>query len=403
MLAAWPASKRPQRPIEWNPVNPTIKKTLKPVASLTLTVILLLMSIVLVFVGTSAQKEMGIWDVQHRYFHSVWCWVPLKYFFPLSDWLWDRVGGGIPFFGGYTLITALLVNLLAAHTVRFKFNWKRSGVLMIHFGLILLLVGELATSRLAVESQMPITEGSSINWTQDIRDYELAVVDPSPKDHDQVAVVPAKLLQANTDIKDPRLPFDIHVDKYLPNSEFRGPMQGAVPGMPKVTAGINRKVSAAERPVAAVGDGMGQDLPSAYLTFRAPGLNLGTYLFSVYPIGGFDEPQPVTVDGKTYQVALRFKRLYKPYSVHLFKFTHAKFVGTDMARDFASQIRLDDPVNHKTREVTIRMNEPLRYNGETFYQASFDPQNAKKTVLQVVYNPGWLAPYFACAIGRWAC
>ena len=149
-------------------VNPTLKRILKPsprspsrwpCSS----------AMVLVFVGTSAQKEMGIWDVQHRYFHSLWCWVPVKYFFPLSDWSWDHVKGHFPFPGGYTLIAALLVNLLAAHSVRFKFTWKRSGVLLIHSGLILLLLGEFATSKLAVESQMPIEEGNSSNWTQDIR------------------------------------------------------------------------------------------------------------------------------------------------------------------------------------------------------------------------------------------
>src|ERR1041385_2540686 len=49
------------------------------------------------------------------------------------------------------------------------------------------------------------------------------------------------------------------------------------------------------------------------------------------------------------------------------------------------------------------MNNPLRYNGETFYQASFDPDNdrleKKVTILQVVHNPGWLTPYLSCALG----
>ena len=43
------------------------------------------------------------------------------------------------------------------------------------------------------------------------------------------------------------------------------------------------------------------------------------------------------------------------------------------------------------------MNNPLRYAGETYYQASFDTDN-EGTILQVVRNPSWLAPYAACVL-----
>jgi hypothetical protein len=44
------------------------------------------------------------------------------------------------------------------------------------------------------------------------------------------------------------------------------------------------------------------------------------------------------------------------------------------------------------------MNEPLRYDGKTFFQSSWDKEDEKGTVLQVVNNPGWLTPYFACVL-----
>ena len=44
------------------------------------------------------------------------------------------------------------------------------------------------------------------------------------------------------------------------------------------------------------------------------------------------------------------------------------------------------------------MNNPLRYAGYTFYQASFEPGNDKVTILQVVRNPSWLIPYVACSV-----
>ena len=43
------------------------------------------------------------------------------------------------------------------------------------------------------------------------------------------------------------------------------------------------------------------------------------------------------------------------------------------------------------------MNQPLRYAGRTFYQASFG-KNDTLSVLQVVENPGWLLPYISCAL-----
>ena len=43
------------------------------------------------------------------------------------------------------------------------------------------------------------------------------------------------------------------------------------------------------------------------------------------------------------------------------------------------------------------MNQPLRYGGKAFYQASFG-KNDTLSVLQVVENPGWLLPYISCVL-----
>ncbi len=44
------------------------------------------------------------------------------------------------------------------------------------------------------------------------------------------------------------------------------------------------------------------------------------------------------------------------------------------------------------------MNNPLRYGGETIYQADWDHEDEKGTILQVVHNPSWLTPYFSCVL-----
>ena len=119
------------------------KTILKPFASLRLTVALLAMSMIVVFAGTWAQIDLGIWQVQRKYFHSFFCIIDFNIFLPrsapdLSAYsrpvvaiteffinVLSRIR--LPMLGGYSLIVLLLVNLLAAHTVRFKLNARRIG------------------------------------------------------------------------------------------------------------------------------------------------------------------------------------------------------------------------------------------------------------------------------------
>src|SRR5690606_16167557 len=96
-------------------------------------------------------------------------------------------------------------------------------------------------------------------------------------------------------------------------------------------------------------------------------------------------------------LGLRFKRTYKPYTLHLIEFRHDRFVGTQTPRNFSSRIRLVDPTQNEDREVLIYMNNPLRYGGETVYQSAYKEGDVG-TILQVVRNPGWLLPYIACAL-----
>ena len=79
-------------------------------------------------------------------------------------------------------------------------------------------------------------------------------------------------------------------------------------------------------------------------------------------------------------------------------FRHDKFQGTEKARNFSSDVIVRERISGAERKVHIKMNHPLRYSGKTFFQASFDPENDKATVLQVVRNPGWVTPYISCAM-----
>jgi cytochrome c biogenesis protein ResB len=109
-------------------------------------------------------------------------------------------------------------------------------------------------------------------------------------------------------------------------------------------------------------------------------------------------PQSFRFKDRTYQLALRPVRHYKPFSLQLLKFSHDKYPGTELPKNFSSRVRLLRPEAGEDREVLIYMNNPLRYAGQTFYQSGYDENDPRVTVLQVVRNPGWLTPYLGCLL-----
>src|SRR5205085_4981087 len=65
-------------------------------------------------------------------------------------------------------------------------------------------------------------------------------------------------------------------------------------------------------------------------------------------------------------------------------------------------VKIHDPEVGVEETVHIKMNDPLRYRGDTFYQSNYSPPDApggqEATTLQVVLNRGWMIPYVACMI-----
>ncbi|QQS09134.1 MAG: cytochrome c biogenesis protein ResB [Phycisphaerales bacterium] len=373
-----------------------VMAALHALASLRLTVALLAMSMVLILAGTLAQMHDGVWTVVHEYFRSTHTWIRLRLFVPDSWGVSDRVA--ILFPGGLTIGVLLFVNLVAAHAVRFKLSAKRVGIIVTHLGVILLLAGEFVTGAFADEGNMSIDEGKSSNFVEDIRTAELAVIDKTDPTSDIVIAIPMAQLHEGATIRHPMLGFEIHVDSWMANSTLAA-VTGGMDGDPRLSMGptadmgIGRNVRARGVARATGVDGSTVDVPSAYVTLMDGDRRLGTMMVSVH----LEPEQSFGVGGKSYAMALRFKRTYKPYTLELIDFKHDLYVGTNRPKNFSSLVRLIDPEHHVNREVMIRMNEPLRYRGDTLYQASFKSDNSG-TVLQVVRNPGWLLPYVSCGL-----
>ncbi|MFI5357699.1 MAG: cytochrome c biogenesis protein ResB [Opitutales bacterium] len=348
--------------------------------SLKLTVVLLALSIVLIFWATLAQVHLGVWGVQEHFFRTFAILTKIP-------------GTQIPvpvFPGGYFIGGLLLINLVAAHIYRFKLTWRKLGIQLVHCGIILLLLGELFTSLFQEEYQMRLDEGQTRGYSESYRDNELAIIDTTDPKTDAVVAVPESRLGAGAEIQYPKLPFRLVVHDYFPNAALQ--MRNQVPNAAASPATVGLGPNLVVTPLPPTYKQDERNLPAGYVELIGPEGSLGTFLVSTQ----LTMPQTFDYAGRTWALTLRFARNYKPFTLKLLKFTHDVYPGTDIPKNFSSQIRLKTPGGDDDRDVLIYMNHPLRFAGLTFYQASYDGDHT--TILQVVRNPSWMLPYVSCGI-----
>jgi len=360
---------------------PLLKSFLQFFTSMRLTVVLLVLSLLLVFFATLAQTNLGIWAVQAKYLHSLFVMARL----PGTEL-------DVPVFpGGYLIGGLLLLNLTAAHFSRLRLTWTKSGLWLTHFGLILLLLGELFTGLWQQESLMQIDQGGTKTYSESLLKTELAVIDTTDPKFDDVVAIPTDLLQDLATVQHPKLPFRIRTVSFTPNAQLQ--MRSQVPNAPPSAAnqGFGPQWVATPQPVSYKENE--ENFPTAVIELVGADGSLGTWLVSA----GFTEPQGVTVQGHAYELILRPVRHYYPFSITLLKFSHDRYPGTDIPKNFSSRVRLRTPGGSVDREVLIYMNSPLRYGGLTFYQRSFG-NNDRTTILDVVRNPSWVLPYVSCVL-----
>ena len=478
-----------------------MKSLWKIATSLRITVICLAFAIVLVFVGTVAQADEGLYQAQVRYF---------KHWIVIGAMMW---GHHVPIIlpGGYTIGVVLLANLSAGFIRHFRWAWSKLGIHFTHAGVLILLVGQLATDMLQVESRMSLVEGQSAAYVERHREVELAFASDAGGGKDEVVSIPQEIVATGEEITNPKLPFTVRVKDYAPNGDVVShseiseaatklttalatvegqfsSAEGLVPAAQRaeesegrvvvwraaldaiaetgLEAAIDARdiVAAAKRiaaqpereaklrtelktrfrtemlarfkmqggamkvaaeklgsgeqitpeslkPAATNGAGArssvtrlpeakdmdSRSLPFAVIELVEAGKNLGTWLVSPYL-----RSQEISAGGKTFRVAFRDERAYLPFSLKLLQATHKKYPGSDLPKDFRSRVLIENPATKENREVEISMNNPLRYGGLAFFQYQMTKdeldQRPGSSVLQVVRNPSWLAPYIGCIV-----
>ncbi|HZV32960.1 MAG TPA: cytochrome c biogenesis protein ResB [Verrucomicrobiae bacterium] len=209
---------------------------------------------------------------------------------------------------------------------------------------------------------------------------------------ESMVTFPEADLAKDKELQNQSLPFQLRVKQFWSNCRiYQQPGPKSI--QPKITHGA--LADCFVNPEPPVTDQDHRNLPGAVVELRNGKGSLGTWLLWA----GYDRAlDSLKIDGHTYQMALQFKRYYKPYSIALLKFSHDRYKGTDTPKNFSSRIRLVNPQSNEDRDVLIKMNNPLRYRGTTYYQAGFDKVRPDVTILEVVTNPGWLTPYLACVL-----
>ena len=106
--------------------------------------------ICLLVAGTIAQKYVGLYQAQHMFFSS---WI-----------LWY---GFIPLPGGRITLAFIFITLAAKFLFKSKWSWTQSGIILTHFGVLLLFIGGFITAYNAKESFILIPEGQHSNILHD--------------------------------------------------------------------------------------------------------------------------------------------------------------------------------------------------------------------------------------------
>jgi hypothetical protein len=353
-------------------MNRASQKVWDFITSLSLTITCLSFLMILVVACTLAQVRLGTLGAVNLYMRSWFYWMPLG---DLS----------IPIFPGGALVgLVLVVNLVAAQARRLELSWKKAGIWVVHAGLIVLIVGEFVSGGFQVDARLAFEEGETANHVEVPREMELAVVDVTDPAVDDVYGVSETALARGGPVAIRGTPLEVRVKRYHRNAEL-GP---ALPGAAATGVDQGPGVGLAIRSLPPVTVDDQVDLSVAVVEVVAGDARVGTFLAT----NAIEAPQRFDAGGRSYALSLRNRREYLPYTLTLKDFTHDVYPGTSIPKNFSSLVRLANAATGEDRDVLIYMNQPLRYAGKTFYQASFGKDDTL-SILQVVENPGWLLPY----------
>ena len=381
-------------PLDWSPGNwPRLFYRFFTSFKLA-TVILILMTLV-TLLGTLGQVENGLHAAKVKYFYS--------FFF--SEKLFGTIPVILP--GGLLLMILLFVNMTLGALIKVRKRWKGAGLLISHFGMLMLLVGGFVTWAFSTDGFMALYPGMSSNRVESYREWQLEIVPLSKEGVGEKAwIYPAEMLdQVRSDeqriIKADSLPFDVVLNGYSKNAT-------PIPTSAPMAAGVTGKeIDGFKLSPQKPSKEAEQNLPGCFIEFRpldgsAP---IETILWAgSYRFDPREKPMPFSfkVGDQLYGALLVKKSWTVPFEVRLDEFIFERHPGVSMARNYESRVTRVE-ASEPDKAIEIKMNEPMRHAGYTFFQESFGPSGSQPgdemfSQFAVANNPADQWPLYALII-----
>lgn len=334
----------------------------------------------LLLIGTITQAQMGLYEAHKTYFSSFVFWV-----------------GPLPLPGGYTLLGVLTLNLLVKFLFFSEWRWRKAGIILSHFGALVLLIGGLLTALTAQEGFMVIEEGGQSPYVYDYHKKDLMIYEGDRLQY----TLPFKDLKNTGPVEGlTNLPFQIEILSACDNCAIGRreevqqnfiaddtPLQGMAQFM---ALSPKKKEREAEMNLSG-------------LTLRISGRpDQEDGAAGIYVIfDGMPKPIILSAGDRDYRLMFGKQQRTLPFQIRLQDFQKQTYPGYPLARAYSSDVVIVEGLSEW--ESRIEMNKPLRYQGYTFYQSSFEeaPQGSDQkdlTILSVVENQGRIFPYLGTMV-----
>ena len=360
------------------------------------TITLLLLGL-LTWFATLEQVENGLYPTLNKYFATDW-----KSLIILPDFQALRINDKlvpIPLPGGYWLCAVLLINLILGGLIRIRKGWQHYGNLISHFGIVFLMVGAGMTFHFSERGNMVINEGETSNVAEDYFEYVVEVSEIKQGKSDKIHVIRGKDITGLEGEKLrkfilPELPFDLQLTAYMENCVPVSATERAPDQQQYVADGYFLM----EKPKLAKAEPTEQYTAGCYARIiQRDGLKSGPFILA----GASFQPFSYRVGERVFTIDMRKRLWAMPFTLKLDEFTAAFHPGTTMASKFVSKVTRFE--NGSEAKATIQMNEPMRYEGFTFFQASYGPPGARPgqkmhSVFEVVKNPADQWPKYSLII-----
>ncbi|MEW6742405.1 MAG: cytochrome c biogenesis protein ResB [Planctomycetota bacterium] len=345
--------------------------------------ILLFLLLVLTFFGTLQQVDYGIYDVQKKYFESLFV-------------LDDTLGFPLPLPGAALVLVLLSVNLILGGILRPRFSWSRTGVLVAHLGIVFMLTGNLVKYLFATEGNLKIYEQDVGTEYRSGEHWEIAVYQAGGGMPRREYLIPEGDFLGlergeSVTFRGEELPFDITLHDPVANALPRQADPKTVPAHLIVDGVTLRSIPLAKESE--------QNAPGFYVTVtdRSTGARQHDILW-----GAQAYPPTFLAGGASWAIDLRRQCWPLPFTVRLDKFTHEIHPRSgNKSKAFESDVTMID--SGIERPVKISMNAPLRHKGFTLFQSSYGPQDPRSnepvySVFAVVNDPAEDMPLYACIV-----